>query len=82
MTDGCAHITIAVITSPIVDATGSYPPAHLGIIFRRVELHVVFGCVAVWPIFINDDMTSCLGRSVASLAAFSACSLFIASLSF
>ena len=43
MTDRWAHV--AAMASPVVDAAGAYPPAHLGIIFRRVEL--VFVCVAV-----------------------------------
>ena len=33
MTDGWAHV--ATMASPVVDAAGAYPPAHLGIIFRR-----------------------------------------------
>ena len=36
MTDRWAHV--AAMAFPVVDAAVAYPPAHLGIIFRRVEL--------------------------------------------
>ena len=64
MTDGWAHV--AAMASPVVDTAGAYPPAHLGIIFRRVE--IVFVRLLLGLFFALCILLHWLGPLIASLS--------------